>query len=203
MSTAKTKYRAIDCKFCINDDFMKEAFADVNCTLKLGEEGSLVKLASTENAKIPVLSGSIPAISVPLSSNDYQLVGYKGKHNGDTGIVYVPWVPVMMSDEEAKKRRLEKYANKTFAKVKLSNSNSHYRGKECEILEAREDNGHKQYLLDIEVGNTCTESGCMTLVAYIKIDDSPYWKKIWFDEDEVELVHYDENGKKVNKKLQA
>lgn len=134
-----------------------------------------------------------------MNLGDYQLVGYKGKHNGDTGIMYVPWVPVMISDEEAEKRRLAKYANKTFAKVKLSNGNAHYRGKECEILKAKEDNGHWQYLLDIEVGNTCSKSGCHTLVAYIKTKDSPYWKKIWFNDDEVELIHYDANGKVIKK----
>ena len=101
--------------------------------------------------------------------------------------------------EETEKRHLAKYANKTFAKVKQSNGNAHYRGKECEILETKEDNGHKQYLLDIEVGNTCSKSGFHTLVAYIKTKDSPYWKKIWFDEDEVELIHYDDNGKVIKK----
>ena len=163
------------------------------------EEGSLIKLAPTENTKIPVLSGTIPSVSSQLSVNDYQLVGYKEKQNGDNGIVFMPYIPAMISDEETEKRRLAKYANKTFAKVKLSNGNAHYRGKECEILETKEDNGHKQYLLDIEVGNTCSKSGFHTLFAYIKTKDSPYWKKIWFDEDEVELIHYDDNGKVIKK----
>ena len=192
MSGAKTKYGVIDNPFNIDYSFIKEAFADVNNTMKL-EEGSLIKLAPIENAKIPVLSGTIPAVSIRLSAYDYQLAGYKGKQNGDTGIVYVPCVPVMISSEETEKRYLAKYANKTFAKVKQSNGNAHYRGKECEILETKEDNGHKQYLLDIEVENTCSKSGSHTLVAYIKTKDSPYWKKIWFDEDEVELIHYDDN----------
>lgn len=198
MSGAKTKYGVIDNPFNIDYSFIKEAYADVNNTMKL-EEGSLIKLAPTENTNISVLSGTIPSVSSQLSVNDYQLVGYKEKQNGDTGTVFMPYIPVMMSDEETEKRRLAKYANKTFAKVKLSNGNAHYRGKECEILETKEDNGHKQYLLDIEVGNTCSKSGFHTLVAYIKTKDSPYWKKIWFDEDEVELIHYDDNGKVIKK----
>ena len=198
MSGAKTKYGVIDNPFNIDYSFIKEAYADVNNTMKL-EEGSLIKLAPTENTKIPVLSGTIPSVSIQLSANNYQLVGYKEKQNGDTGTVFMPYIPVMMSDEETEKRHLAKYANKTFAKVKLSNGNAHYRGKECEILETKEDNGHKQYLLDIEVGNTCSKSGFHTLFAYIKTKDSPYWKKIWFDEDEVELIHYDDNGKVIKK----
>ena len=198
MSGAKTKYGVIDNPFNIDYSFIKEAYADVNNTMKL-EEGSLIKLAPTENTNISVLSGTIPSVSSQLSVNDYQLVGYKEKQNGDNGIVFMPYIPAMISDEETEKRRLAKYANKTFAKVKLSNGNAHYRGKECEILETKEDNGHKQYLLDIEVGNTCSKSGFHTLFAYIKTKDSPYWKKIWFDEDEVELIHYDDNGKVIKK----
>ena len=198
MSGAKTKYGVIDNPFNLDYSFIKEAYADVNNTMKL-EEGSLIKLVPTENTKIPVLSGTIPSVSIQLSANDYQLVDYKEKQNGDTGTVFMPYILVMMSDEEAEKRHLAKYANKTFAKVKQSNGNAHYRGKECEILETKEDNGHKQYLLDIEVGNTCSKSGFHTLVAYIKTKDSPYWKKIWFDEDDVELVRYDVNGKVIKK----
>ncbi len=198
MSGAKTKYGVIDNPFNLDYSFIKEAYADVNNTMKL-EEGSLIKLAPTENTNISVLSGTIPSVSSQLSVNDYQLVGYKEKQNGDNGIVFMPYIPAMISDEETEKSRLAKYANKTFAKVKLSNGNAHYRGKECEILETKEDNGHKQYLLDIEVGNTCSKSGYHTLFAYIKTKDSPYWKKIWFDEDEVELIHYDDNGKVIKK----
>ena len=191
MSDAKTIYGILTSKgFNADNSFMKEAFAKF---------GNMTKLVPTENTKIPVLSGTIPSVSIQLSVNDYQLVGYKEKQNGDTGTVFMPYIPVMMSDEETEKRHLAKYANKTFAKVKQSNGNAHYRGKECEILETKEDNGHKQYLLDIEVGNTCSKSGSHTLVAYIKTKDSPYWKKIWFDEDEVELIHYDDNGKVIKK----
>ena len=70
MSTAKTKYESIDGNFCISDDFMKEAIADVNDTMKLGEARSLIMLAPTENAKIPVLSGTIPSVSIQLSAYD-------------------------------------------------------------------------------------------------------------------------------------
>ena len=66
----KTKYRDIDNLFYIDDSFMKEAFADVNDTMKLGEARSLIKLAPTENAKIPVLSGTIPAVIIQLSAYD-------------------------------------------------------------------------------------------------------------------------------------
>ena len=148
MSDAKTIYGILTSKgFNVDDSFMKEAFAKF---------GNMTKLVTTENTKIPVLSGTILSVSIQLSANDYQLVGYKEKQNGDTGTVFMPYIPVMMSDEETENRHLAKYANKTFAKVKQSNGNAHYRGKECEILETKEDNGHKQYLLDIEVGNTCS-----------------------------------------------
>lgn len=60
----KTKYRDIDDLFYIDDSFMKEAFADVNNTMKLGKARSLIKLAPTENAKIPVLSGTIPVVII-------------------------------------------------------------------------------------------------------------------------------------------
>lgn len=61
---AKTKYGVIDNQFNIDDSFIKEAFVDVNDTMKLGEARSLIKLAPTENAKIPVLSGTIPVVII-------------------------------------------------------------------------------------------------------------------------------------------
>ena len=69
MSGAKTKYGVIDNPFNIDYSFIKEAYADVNNTMKL-EEGSLIKLAPIENAKIPVLSGTIPVVSIRLSAYD-------------------------------------------------------------------------------------------------------------------------------------
>lgn len=89
MSGAKTKYGVIDNPFNLDYSFIKEAYADVNNTMKL-EEGSLIKLTPTENTKIPVLSGTIPSVSIQLSANDYQLVGYKEKQNRDTGTVFMP-----------------------------------------------------------------------------------------------------------------
>lgn len=70
MSGAKTKYGVIDNPFNIDYSFIEEAYAKVNNTMKLGEDGSLVKLAPTENAKIPVLSGTIPAVIIQLSAYD-------------------------------------------------------------------------------------------------------------------------------------
>ena len=66
---AKTKYGVIDNPFNIDYSFIKEAYADVNNTMKL-EEGSLIKLAPTENTKIPVLSGTILSGSIQLSAYD-------------------------------------------------------------------------------------------------------------------------------------
>lgn len=122
---------------------------------------------------------------------DYVLCGYRGNKPVFEGIVYAPYIPkqIVETDEEREARVKRDRAGKSYAKVKLSNRNPHYRCKRGEIVDR--DQLNKKVCLEIETWNTCTESGHMTWVAVM----SSQYKKIWFDEDELENFEtYDENG---------
>lgn len=123
--------------------------------------------------------------------SDYVLCGYRGTKSAFAGIVYVPYIPMQIveTDEEREARVKHSRASKSYAKVKLSNNNPHYRCKRGEIVVR--DPLDKKVCLEIETWNTCTESGHMTWVAVMPSQ----YKKIWFDEDELEnFESYDENG---------
>lgn len=117
--------------------------------------------------------------------------GYRGMKPGNSSIVYIPYIPVQIveTDEEREARVKRDRASKSYAKVKLSNSNPHYRCKRGEIVD--KDPLIKKICLEIETVNYCSESGFMTLVGVVR----SRYKKIWFDEDELtNFETYDENG---------
>lgn len=110
---------------------------------------------------------------------------------GNCSIIYVPYIPkqIVETDEEREARVKRERAGKSYAKVKLSNDNPHYRCKRGEIVE--KDPLTKKICLEIETWNSCSKSGCMTLVGVMRSQ----YKKIWFDENELtNFETYDENG---------
>ena len=121
----------------------------------------------------------------------YVLCGYRGNKPENSCIVYSPYIPkqIVETDEEREARVKRDRAGKSYAKVKMSNINPHYRCKRGEIVDR--DQLNKKVCLEIETWNTCTESGHMTWVAVMPSQ----YKKIWFNEDELENFEtFDENG---------
>ena len=110
--------------------------------------------------------------------SDYVLCGYRGTKPVNAGIVYAPYIPkqIVETDEEREARVKRNRAGKSYAKVKLSNSNPRYRCKRGEIVVR--DPLDKKVCLEIETWNTCTESGHTTWVAVMPSQ----YKKIWFYE---------------------
>lgn len=131
-----------------------------------------------------------------IESSDYVLFGYRGKKPGNSGIVYIPYIPtqIVETDEEREARVKRERAGKSYAKVKLSNDNPHYRHKCGEIVD--KDLTTKRYCLEIETVNRCSKNGYCTLIGVIY----PHgYEKIWFNEDELSNFEtYDENGDLVN-----
>lgn len=125
----------------------------------------------------------------------YQLVGYVGKPAklGEGEIVYCNYIPChrVETDEQREARLKRERANKRFAKVKLSNANSHYRHKRGQIVES----GNGKSCLEIETINSCTPGGCHTLVGVVY----PHgYEKIWFDDSELEnFESYDGEGNPI------
>ena len=125
---------------------------------------------------------------------DYVLLGYCGNKPENSSMVYAPYIPVQIveTDEKREARVKRNRAGKSYAKVKLSNSNQYYRCKRGEIVDR--DQLNKKVCLKIETFNSCSKSGYMTLVGVSRA----HYKKIWFDEDELEnFESYDENGDKL------
>lgn len=125
------------------------------------------------------------------NNSGYALVGYCGTKPESSCIVYVPYIPkqIVETDEEREARVKRDRASKSYAKVKLSNNNPHYRCKRGEIVER--DPLNKKVCLEIETFNYCSKDGHMTWVGTTRYHN----KKIWFDEDELEnFESYDENG---------
>lgn len=120
----------------------------------------------------------------------YKLVGFVGKKPANSGMTYCNYIPFQRveSDEQRDVRLKRERANKRFAKVKLSNANAHHRGKRGRIL----DSGNGKSCLEIETVNSCTPSGCHTLVGVVY----PHgYEKIWFDDSELEnFESYDGEG---------
>lgn len=129
-----------------------------------------------------------------VESSDYVLYGYRGKKPGNSGIVYIPYIPkqIVETDEEREARVKCNRAGKSYAKVKLSNNNPHYRCKRGEIVD--KDPLTKKICLEIETWNYCSKDGRMSWVAAAR----SHYKKIWFDEDELtQFESFDENGELV------
>ena len=128
------------------------------------------------------------------NDSDYVLCDYRGNKPENSCIVFAPYIPkqIVETDEEREARVKRDRADKSYAKVKLSNINPHYRCKRGEIVDR--DQLNKKVCLEIETFNYCTEDGRMTWVGTTRSHD----KKIWFDEDELENFEtYDENGNLV------
>lgn len=126
-----------------------------------------------------------------FESPNYGISDYRVWKPGNFGVIYIPYIPkqIVETDEEREARVKRERAGKSYAKVKLSNSNPHYRCKRGEIVDR--DLANKRYCLKIETWNSCSKNGCMTLVAIARSQ----YKKIWFDEDELtNFETYDENG---------
>ena len=124
----------------------------------------------------------------------YSLCGYRGMKPVNSDVVYIPYIPMQIVEtDEAREARVKRNrAGKSYAKVKMSNSNPHYRCKRGEIV--KRDQLNKKVCLEIETFNYCSNDGHMTWVAVLR----KYYKKIWFDEDELEnFESYDENGDKL------
>ena len=127
-----------------------------------------------------------------FESSDYVLYGYCGKKPGNSGIVYVPYIPkqIVETDEEREARVKRERAGKSYAKVKLSNDNPRYRCKRGEIVDRDQEN--KRYYLEIDTVNYCSKSGHTT---WIGVMYPSGYEKIWFNEDELSNFEtYDENG---------
>ena len=123
--------------------------------------------------------------------SDYVLCGYRGNKPENSCIVYAPYIPkqIVETDEEREARVKRSRASKSYAKVKLSNSNPRYRCKRGEIVD--KDPLTKKICLEIETWNYCSKDGRMTWVAV----SQSHYKKIWFNEDELtQFESFDENG---------
>ena len=131
-----------------------------------------------------------------FESSDYMLCNYRGKKSGNSGVIYVPYIPkqIVETDEEREARVKRERAGKSYAKVKLSNNNPHYRHKRGQIVD--KDPMTKRYCLEIETVNTCSKNGHQTWIGVMY----PHgYKKIWFNEDELSNFEiYDENGELKN-----
>ena len=130
-----------------------------------------------------------------FESSDYALCSYREKKPGNSGIIYVQYIPkqIVETDEEREARVKRERAGKSYAKVKLSNDNPQYRCKRGEIIDR--DLTNKRYCLEIETVNTCSKNGHSTWIGVMY----PHgYKKIWFNEDELSNFEtYDENGELV------
>ena len=130
----------------------------------------------------------------------YALCGYCGMKPGNSGIVYVPYIPkqIVETDEEREARVKRERAGKKFAKVKLSYPDANKRGKRGEIVGSKVEDGKQMHCLNIELVNTCSPNGCMTWIGVLKSKDT--YKDVWFNEDELEnFEEYDENGEQQRK----
>ena len=131
-------------------------------------------------------------LKVPDSmSSGVGISGMKKWEPASSGeIIYCKYIPIQIveTDEEREARYKRERAGKKYARVKLSNGNSHHRGKRGQIL----DSGNGKSLLEIETVNSCSSSGCHTLMGVVY----PHgYEKIWFEDSELEkFEEYDENG---------
>lgn len=122
------------------------------------------------------------------------LLGYRGKKLGNSGIIYIPYVPkqIVETDEEREVRVKQERAGKTYAKVSLKHPDPYCRGKRGIIWDSYVFNGEEQCLLEIETINTVSENGCSTLVGVMYPTG---YTKIWFPKNILEdFEEYDENG---------
>lgn len=122
-----------------------------------------------------------------LDNDDYTLVGWVGKKNQRSEIIYCPYIPAQLSEEEYAKRYL---ANKKFAFVKYEYPDDKYANQRGEILDEKTDeDGNKSYLLKINVRQKA--KGHIHFVVL-----KPIYEEVWFAESDIDrFEQYDENGK--------
>ena len=119
-------------------------------------------------------------------NTDYMLMGFANHRQRQSGIIYCPYVPEILTDEEYAKRHL---AGKTFAFVKKDYPDDLYANKKCEVLETKEIKDGKMYLLKMDVSYKAV--GYVHWVATL-----PKYEEIWFKEKDIErFLKYDSDGK--------
>lgn len=119
-------------------------------------------------------------------NNDYMLMGFANHKQSQSGIIYCPYVPEPLTDEEYSKRHL---AGKTFAFVKKDYHNELYANKKCEVLEMKEIKDGKMYLLKIDVSYKAVGYVHWAMI-------NPKYEETWFKEKDIErFLKYDSDGK--------
>lgn len=120
----------------------------------------------------------------------YSLVGYSGvKKERNSEIIYCPYIPKQLSEEEYAKRFL---ANKKYAFVKYEYPDDKYANQKGEVLDEKiNEDGIKFYLLKINVRQKA--KGRIHFVAL-----KPIYEKVWFAESDIDrFEQYDENGIRI------
>ena len=123
------------------------------------------------------------------------LLGYRGKKNCDSGIVYVPYIPVQISPEQAQILEKQRRANWTYATVSLDHPSAYVRHKRGKVLDIRTNkNGVKEFCLLIDKMNSCSKSGHYTLIG---VSERAYEKE-WVEEKYIKKFEkYDSNGNEI------
>ena len=140
-------------------------------------------------SKIEIKDGKLTALDDQNNNSDYQLMGFVGAKRAKCGIIYCPYVPEHLSDEEYAKRYL---AGKVFALVKKDYPDNLYANKKCEVLETKETNDCKMYLLKVDVSYKA-----VGYVHWVALKSK--YEEVWFKEKDIErFLRYDENGKIIS-----
>lgn len=139
--------------------------------------------------KFSMVDGKLCIKDSVLDNNDYTLIGYVGKKNQTSEIIYCPYIPEQLSEEEYAKRFL---ANKKFAFVKYQYLDDKYANQKGEVLDEKSnENGNRSYLLKINVRQKA--KGHIHFIAL-----KPIYEEVWFAESDIErFLIYDENGKAI------
>lgn len=139
--------------------------------------------------KLSIVDGKLCIKDNAFTNHDYSIFGEIRNQGEKSEIVYCPYVPEVLSEEEYAKRF---YANKTYAFVKYDYPDDKYANQKGEVLDERTNaNGSKSYLLKINVRQKA--KGHIHFVAL-----KPIYEEVWFDESNIErFLKYDENGKMI------
>lgn len=137
-------------------------------------------------SKLEIDDGKLMVSDGQNNNSDYQLMGFVGTKRAKCGIIYCPYVPVHLSDEEYTKRYL---AGKTFAFVKKDYPDDLYANKKCEVLETKDTKDGKMHLLKMDVSYKA--------VGYVHwVATKPEYEEIWFKEKDIErFLRYGDDGK--------
>lgn len=127
--------------------------------------------------------------------NNYSLMGYKGMKPGNCGVVYMPYVPISITADEAEQLKKQKRANSTYVTISLDHPCANVRNKRGKVLDIRVTvDGVKTFCVLIDKINTCYKNGSHT---FIGVPESSYEEE-WIDEKYITNIEaYDENGNNV------